>query len=72
MPILDGFEATKRIRKFEKQFKVKNPAYIVGISGHTTIQYKQKGLDSGMNVFFAKPFEKEQLDEILKKVGIIK
>lgn len=39
MPILDGYEATKRIRKFEKQFKVANPSTIVGLSGHTTSTY---------------------------------
>jgi len=51
MPVMDGYEATKKIRKLEKGKEV----LIVAISGHQTKSFKQKCFTVGMDDFLSKP-----------------
>ena len=55
MPIMDGYECTQKIRDLEKtiQFNIitEEKAFVVGLSGHSTEAYKNKGYQSGMNDF---------------------
>lgn len=44
MPILDGYEATKRIRKFYKCNNVTQP-FIVACTGHVEDEYIQKAIN---------------------------
>ena len=43
MPIMDGYEATKRIREHEEEIKsckdAQNMTYIIGVSGNSTTQH---------------------------------
>lgn len=55
MPEMDGFEATRLIRKFNTELK------IFGLSANVTPEAIAKSLDSGMNNYITKPFTKEQL-----------
>jgi len=64
MPILSGYEATKRIRR------IKNPnqnTTIIALTASTLLSNKQKALDLGMNDYLAKPFTPIQLSALLKK-----
>ncbi len=57
MPVLDGFEATKEIRKIEKLKRT--PILMV-----TSLGYKEdkiKAIEAGVNDFISKPFDKEEL-----------
>jgi signal transduction histidine kinase/ActR/RegA family two-component response regulator len=59
MPIMNGFEATKIIRKDFKQTP------IIAISASVFETDKQKSLQAGCNAFLAKPIEEQQLFSVL-------
>ena len=73
MPVMDGIEATRRYREFEKdqielmKFKRKK-LLIVGMSANSDDQSKQEALDSGMNYFITKPFSYHDLRPILQDI----
>jgi len=48
MPVIDGYEATKRIREYLFQKGVKQPI-ITAVTGHTERIYVKQAIDSGMN-----------------------
>jgi CheY-like chemotaxis protein len=51
MPFMDGYEATKQIRKMYEQQGVsrKDQPSIVAVSGHVEKEYIKRALDSGMD-----------------------
>jgi CheY-like chemotaxis protein len=53
MPYMNGLEATKEMRKFEKENDLHRTP-IIGVSGYTTRQYKEKAVESGMDDFLSK------------------
>jgi len=55
MPVMDGFEAVKQMRKLN----VKTP--IILLTAKTLVDDKVEGLDSGANDYLTKPFEKKEL-----------
>ena len=55
MPVMDGFEAVKQMRKFN----IKTP--IILLTAKTLVDDKVEGLDSGANDYLTKPFEKKEL-----------
>lgn len=67
MPIMDGFQATLKIREIEKEKNVTKPALIFALTANVGEDDKKKCLTSGMNDFIAKPVKREVLEEILKK-----
>ncbi|PRP77128.1 ATP-binding region ATPase domain protein [Planoprotostelium fungivorum] len=76
MPIMNGIEATKRIRQLEEQQKLENPASpdmtpIIGVSANTREAHSQKAFSVGMDAYIHKPFiKKDILDAIeLKREG---
>jgi CheY-like chemotaxis protein len=42
MPVMDGYEATKKIRDLERMLNIENEqqTYIVGLTAHQTETYK--------------------------------
>lgn len=60
MPIMDGIEATKYIRK---ELEKKLP--IIGLSANALNSTKNKCLIAGMNDFLTKPYEEQRLLEVL-------
>ena len=73
MPIMDGFEATKEIRKFQIPHGI-NPSniYIVALTAYATDNFKEKALSSGMDDFFTKPVCSQQIQQHLIKINISK
>lgn len=59
MPEMDGWEATKKIREFNKE------VIIFGLSANVTTEAIDKALESGMNNYLSKPFKKEHLYKLL-------
>lgn len=64
MPRLDGFEATRRIRDFEKRADL--PAVtIVALTAHALDTHREAGSRAGMNHYLAKPVEAHALYAVI-------
>ena len=61
MPEMDGLEATREIRKFNKSIP------IIGISAYANYEDIKKAEEAGMNHYIAKPFKKETIQNVLSK-----
>lgn len=64
MPEMDGFEATKAIRK-QQQGNLATP--IIALTASDLPGYKQKCLDVGIDACLCKPFEIQDIEELLKQ-----
>ncbi|HQV24039.1 MAG TPA: response regulator, partial [Agitococcus sp.] len=60
MPILNGLEATKQIRAWEKHTQRK-PVHIIALTAHALPEYQQRCLAAGMDDYLTKPLLLEQL-----------
>ena len=69
MPRMDGFEASKRYRAYEKEtFKTRLP--IIGMSANNFSNLRQLCIDTGMDDFITKPFKIKELNTIIKAINI--
>ncbi|GFY88351.1 signal transduction histidine kinase [Actinidia rufa] len=67
MPVMDGFEATRRIREEEKYFGVHIP--IIALTAHTRGgEEANKMMQSGMDFHLPKPLNKKQLMEAIHHI----
>ncbi|WP_430973715.1 response regulator [Sunxiuqinia rutila] len=66
MPIMDGYEATQKIRNYEKEQALENQAVIIALTGSDTDQEMKACIDSGMNACMLKPFRVHEFLQILK------
>lgn len=67
MPIMDGFEATKQIRKLEKERGDKKEIPIFAITANASDEDRQKCLDAGMSDFTPKPIKRESIENLINK-----
>ncbi len=65
MPILNGFEATTKIRSLEVDKPHKH--CIIALTGNALLGDDDKYLEAGMDDFLCKPFSYEKLKTILEK-----
>ena len=65
MPELDGFEATKAIREFEKTTGKRIP--IIALTANAMDGDSKRCLDAGMDDYLSKPIRKEKLNAMLTK-----
>ncbi|MDX1694817.1 MAG: response regulator [Ketobacteraceae bacterium] len=66
MPIMDGFEATRVIREWEKSMGKHVP--IIALTADDTEDCRKACLEAGMDDFMKKPFRSDQLQTILKNL----
>lgn len=66
MPVMDGYEATKKIRKYENELQ-RSPTPIIALTAHAIAGAKEKCIDCGMDDFLSKPFSMSNLHTILNK-----
>lgn len=67
MPVMDGYEATQRIREFESQEKLP-PSIIIALTAHAFKEFKLKTATAGMNYFMTKPINGEHLRQLLFEI----
>jgi len=74
MPIMDGFESARLIRKFENENqKTLNvsatnsvkPATIVALTGLASASAQNEAYGSGMDLFLTKPIQRKELLTVL-------
>ena len=64
MPVMDGFEATRRIREEERYYGVHIP--IIALTAHTRGgEEANKIMQSGMDFHLPKPLNREQVMEAI-------
>ena len=66
MPVMDGYEATLRIRAHE-QVSGRPSTPIIAVTAHTLIGDREKCLSVGMSDFMSKPYTFEQLYSALTR-----
>lgn len=64
MPVMDGFEATEKLRKkgYSKS--------IVALTAGTTLEERERCIQCGMDDILSKPYTANDLKEMLKKWGV--
>ena len=65
MPVLDGYETTRRIRKREEQDGTGHLP-IIALTSHALDQDRERALDSGMDDYLSKPFKLKELAQVLQ------
>jgi CheY-like chemotaxis protein len=68
MPVMDGLEATREIRKNEMKRKNKNPIKIIAITAYVMERDRSMCLSAGMNEYLAKPFKPNELIELINNL----
>lgn len=67
MPIMDGFQATKKIREIEKEREVTKPVLIFALTANAGEDDRKKCLEYGMDDFVSKPIKREAIEELLNR-----
>lgn len=62
MPTMDGFEASRHIRKLDGPQPV-----IIAVTANALVGERERCLSAGMDDYLSKPFQAEQLVAIVKK-----
>ena len=62
MPIMDGFEACRQIRKSSDRQPV-----IIAVTANALVGERERCLDAGMDDYLSKPFQAEQLIGVVQK-----
>ncbi len=63
MPVMDGFEATRIIRKSESSVRVP----IVAVTANASLDEREKCLAAGMDDYLAKPVSRKALDDVIQR-----
>ncbi len=67
MPEVDGYEATRRIRARNADFR---QPYIIAMTAHAMTGDREKCLTAGMNGYVSKPVVLETLAAALSRAGL--
>lgn len=67
MPIMDGYTATRKIRKWETSRK-RSPMTIYALTAHALPEHAEKCLAAGMNGQLSKPIQHERLNGLVSEL----
>ncbi|MCR8922209.1 response regulator [Dasania sp. GY-MA-18] len=70
MPIMDGFEAARRIRKFEATHHLE-PCRIVALTAHALQEHRREVSQAGMDDYLAKPVNLADLARAFKRAKLL-
>ncbi|KQS87440.1 MULTISPECIES: ATP-binding protein [unclassified Rhizobium] len=70
MPDMDGFEATREIRKLEAGMG-RHPSRVVALTGHVMGKDAGRWKEAGMDGYLAKPFNIAQLLQVFRDLGVV-
>jgi CheY-like chemotaxis protein len=66
MPVMDGFESAREIRKIENEDKSRGYTPIIAFTANTLNDDLQKCLENGMDYLMEKPFSSYKFVEIIE------
>lgn len=69
MPEMDGFEATRQIREYEREHNL-DPVPIVALTAHALQEHRDAVFASGMNHYLSKPITFDSLYTTLEKIDL--
>ena len=69
MPTMDGLTATRRIRETEKETQRHLP--IIAMTAHAMKGDRDRCLEAGMDEYVAKPINRQDLEQALKKIEML-
>ena len=70
MPVLDGYQATRRIGEMIKKGEMEDVA-VIGVTAYVGWNKIEEGYNSGMTEILSKPVSKEVIKNILRKYRLI-
>jgi len=70
MPVMDGLEATVKIRELENSVNAEKRTPIIALTANTMDNDREKCISYGMDEFMAKPFDIEKLNSIFEELNI--
>ncbi|CAE6472751.1 unnamed protein product [Rhizoctonia solani] len=65
MPVLDGFAATREIRRREATGNLKTRSFIIALTGNARLEQVQSARDAGVDDVMIKPY---QIDKLISKM----
>jgi len=65
MPVMDGFEATALIRKWDEETNRRTP--IIALTANVTAEQQAQCFAAGMDDYLAKPFTNAQLSDVVSR-----
>lgn len=71
MPVMDGYEATERIRQRATKTEGGNRPLIIACTANALETNRTKCLEVGMDDFLAKPIQREELEQMLRQHGLL-
>ena len=66
MPVMDGYEASRKIRALDDKLRASIP--IIAMTANAFEEDRKNAIDAGMNGHIAKPIDVEKLMETLKDI----
>jgi osomolarity two-component system sensor histidine kinase NIK1 len=70
MPVMDGLEATVKIREIESESQIEKRTPIIALTANTMDNDRDKCISYGMDEFMSKPFDIEKLNSIFNELKI--
>ena len=67
MPVMNGYEATRQIRAMEKKAGYHTP--VVAMTANVLEEDREECIEAGMDSLLAKPFVRDQLEEVIRRFG---
>jgi CheY-like chemotaxis protein len=66
MPVMDGFDATREIRRRELQLGASRVP-VVALTAHLAAEERERCRDAGMDDFLSKPFDADDLQRVVER-----
>lgn len=67
MPLMNGIEATRKIREYENQLQPEKPVVIFAVTAYAMDYDRQNCFEAGVDDFIAKPFKAQGLADMISK-----
>ena len=64
MPIMDGYEATRRLRDAERG---EGRVPVIALTAHAIAGYRERVMRAGMDDYLTKPLRRDELDATLRR-----